>query len=264
MSPDDIAVSVVVVSMTLLVLVSALFIIMIGSANRRHRHRAEVAELHLHRDQELRRVEREAAGHTMSQMGRELHDNVGQLITVAKVGLLEHLDPSEPHHPRIHTALEALERAHEAVRRLGRSLNQDNWQRRELVEALEEEAVRLERLGKARVLLVIETYPADPPADVKTILFRAFQEVISNTLRHSGARTITITVDDQEGLSLRISDDGRGFDPATAVQGSGLHNIRHRCGLIHYTATLVAAPGEGCTWSFNPHPAHAPQSSPGG
>jgi signal transduction histidine kinase len=197
-------------------------------------------------------------------MGRELHDNVGQLLTVAQLGLRDHLDTATQQHMRVHTAMEALDLGLEEVRRLGRSLNQDNWQRRALVEALEQEAVRLERLDKCRVLLVINALPADPPADVKTILFRAFQEVISNTLRHSGARTITITVDDQEGLALRISDDGRGFDPATVVQGSGLHNIRHRCGLIRYTATLVSAPGEGCTWTFNPHPAHAPQSSPGG
>jgi signal transduction histidine kinase len=160
--------------------------------------------------------------------------------------------------------MEALDLGMDEVRRLGRSLNQDHWQRRELIEALELEAVRLERLGKARVLLEINARPADPPADVKTILFRAFQEVISNALRHSGARSITITVDDQAGLALRISDNGRGCDPATVVQGSGLDNIRHRCRLINYTATMVSAPGEGCAWHFNPDPAHAAQSSPGG
>jgi signal transduction histidine kinase len=264
MNSIDIAVMVVVVSMTLLVLASALFIIMIGSANRRHRHRAELAELHLHRDQELRQVEREAMGHTMSEIGRELHDNVGQLLTVAQLGLRSNLDAATQQHMHIHTAMEALDLGMDEVRRLGRSLNQDHWQRRELIEALELEAVRLERLGKARVLLEINARPADPPADVKTILFRAFQEVISNALRHSGARSITITVDDQAGLALRISDNGRGCDPATVVQGSGLDNIRHRCRLINYTATMVSAPGEGCAWHFNPDPAHAAQSSPGG
>ena len=263
-SAAQIAITIVIATLVLLLLVGVVVLLLTTSANRRHRHRAELAELHLRRDQELRQVEREAAGHTMSEMGRELHDNVGQLLTVAKVGLLDNLDPAVQQHPRVHTALEALELAQDAVRRLGRSLNQDHWQRRELIEALELEAVRLERLGKARVLLEINAHPADPPADVKTILFRAFQEVISNALRHSGARSITITVDDRAGLALRISDDGRGCDPATVVQGSGLDNIRHRCRLINYTATLVSAPGEGCAWHFNPDPAHAPHHSPGG
>ena len=252
MNSNDIAIMVVLVSLTLLVLVAVLFVLLIGTSNRRHRHRAELAEFHLHRDQELRRVEREATGHTLTEIGRELHDSVGQLLTVAQVGLLDHLDPSTLAHPRINTALAALDEGLEEVRRLGRSLNQDNWQSRDLLEAVEMEATRLERLGKARVPLTIVKRPNDPTSDVKTILFRAFQEVITNALRHSRARTISITVDDQDGFSLRIQDDGRGFDPDALGNGSGLNNIRHRCSLVNYTAHLNTSPGQGCTWHFKP------------
>ncbi len=257
MTSNDIAIMVVLVSLTLLVLVAALFVLVIGTANRRHRHRAELAELHLHRDQELRRVEREATGHTLTEIGRELHDSVGQLLTVAQVGFLDHLDPSTLEHPRIRTALSALDEGLEEVRRLGRSLNQDNWQSRDLLEAVEMEATRLERLGKARVPITILRRPLDPSSDVKTILFRAFQEVIANALRHSRARTISITVDDHAGFSLLIKDDGRGFDPDAVGEGSGLNNIRHRCSLVHYTAHLETSPGKGCNWHFKPE-AHDP------
>ncbi|MBL8011997.1 MAG: hypothetical protein JNJ64_15430 [Flavobacteriales bacterium] len=263
MSDADLYITVIVVSLSLLALTAILFLVMVAGANRRHRHRAELAELHLRRDAELRRAEREATEHTLTEVGRELHDNVGQLLTVAQVGLLDHLEEGAKGHPRVATALEALDQGMEEVRRLGRSLNRDHWQQLGLARALELEATRLERLGKARVLAHLDTMSPDPPPDVKTILFRAFQEVVANALRHSGARTITITLRGAPP-TLQLQDDGRGFDPAAPRGGSGLTNIRTRCGLIGYTATLSTAPGKGCTWTFTPTSAHAPSGSPGG
>lgn len=263
MSNTDLYITVIVVSLSLLALTAILFLVMIAGSNRRHRHRAQLAELHLERDAELRRAEREATQHTLTEVGRELHDNVGQLLTVAQVGLLDHLEEGAKGHPRVATALQALDQGMEEVRRLGRSLNRDHWHHLSLAQALDVEATRLERLGKARVLADLDKDAPDPPADVKTILFRAFQEVMSNALRHSGARTLTISLRGTPP-TLQVQDDGRGFDPAAPRQGSGLTNIRTRCGLIGYTATLSTAPGQGCTWTFTPTTAHAASGSPGG
>lgn len=263
MSDTDLYITVIVVSLSLLALTAILFLVMIAGSNRRHRHRAQLAELHLQRDAELRRAEREATEHTLTEVGRELHDNVGQLLTVAQVGLLDHLEEGAKDHPRVATALQALDQGLEEVRRLGRSLNRDHWHHLGLAQALDVEATRLERLGKARVLADLDKDAPDPPADVKTILFRAFQEVVSNALRHSGARTLTITLRGSPP-TLQVQDDGRGFDPAAPPKGSGLTNIRTRCGLIGYTATLSTAPGQGCTWTFTPTTAHAASGSPGG
>ena len=138
MEPDQQPTFAVLITTVLLLVMFALMgVLMVVNTSRRHRHRAELAELHLRRDQELRQAEREATGHTLSEMGRELHDNVGQLLTVAKVGLLDNLDPGMQQHPRINASLEALDQGLQEVRRLGRSLNQDHWQQRELIEALE-------------------------------------------------------------------------------------------------------------------------------
>lgn len=111
MKNEDVVVLVVLVSLTLLVLAAALFVVVIGAANRRHRHRAELAELHLQRDRELRQAEREATGQALSEVGRELHDNVGQLLTVTQLGLRDHVDPKVLEHPRVAVALEALDQS---------------------------------------------------------------------------------------------------------------------------------------------------------
>lgn len=244
-------ITVLVISLSLLTLMAMLLAVMIAAANRRHRHRAEMAELQLRRDTELRAAEREATQHTLTEVGRELHDNIGQLLIVTQVGLLDHLSADAVNHPRVDAALHALEEAMEEVRRLGRSLNQDNWQRRRLSEALEQEGARLERLGRARVVMEVEHAGTDPSPEVKTILFRAVQEVVANALRHSGARTITLR-STGDPPTLVVADDGRGFDPTAPRSGSGLDNIMHRCALVGYAAVLDTAPGRGCTWTFNP------------
>jgi two-component system NarL family sensor kinase len=252
----DIAVAVIVATGLLLLLIGFVGLLLVVNANRRHRHRAELAELHLERDRALREAEREAIQHTLTEVGRELHDNVGQLLTVAQVGLHDHLDEVAKSHPRVDTALEALDEGVEEVRRLGRSLDQDRWGQRGLLDALEAEAVRLERLGKARVLFNIAERPADPDPDVKTMLFRSFQEVVSNALRHSGASTLTITVHGHPAFGLCVKDDGCGFqqqaDGNGNGNGNGLANIQRRCALVGYGARLESTPGQGTTWTFIP------------
>lgn len=249
----DIAVAVIVATGLLLLLIGFVGLLLVVNANRRHSHRAELAELHLQRDRALRDAEREAIQHTLTEVGRELHDNVGQLLTVAQMGFHDHLEEAAKAHPRVDTALEALDQGVEEVRRLGRSLDQDRWGQRGLLDALRTEATRLERLGKARVLLQLEECPEDPDADVKTMLFRAFQEVVSNALRHSGAKTLTITVQGCPAFRLRVQDDGRGFDPDGAVRGNGLDNIQRRCALVGYEARLESKPGQGTSWTFTPY-----------
>jgi signal transduction histidine kinase len=254
----DIALTVVVATVMAVLLVGFAGLLLVLNANRRHRHRAELAELRAERDRELRRVEREATSHTLTEVGRELHDNIGQLLTVAEVGLQDHLDPAVLAHPRVRASLEALERSVVEVRRLGRSLNRDDWARRELIVALEREAERLDRLGRAQVIMHVEGSPGDPSPDVKTILFRAFQETVANSLRHSRARTLFIGVSDAPGFQLVVSDDGNGFDPRAVASGSGLGNIRERCRLVGYSATLETTPGQGCSWTFKPLSNDAP------
>ncbi|MBX2980479.1 MAG: hypothetical protein KF905_14420 [Flavobacteriales bacterium] len=256
---ERLAFAAVLVTLLLLLLFGVMAALLIVNANRRHRHRAQLAELHLQRDRELRKAEREATQHTLTEVGRELHDNVGQLLTVAQVGLYDHLNEGLREHPRVRTSLEALDEGLEEVRRLGRSLDQDRWQELSLRTALETEAHRLQRLGKARVQLRMNGNGSDPDRDVKTMLFRSFQEVVSNALRHSGARTISITLEAApaediavKGPTLRVSDDGRGFDTTLPARGNGLANIRKRCALVGYSAQLMSAPGQGTTWTFEP------------
>jgi hypothetical protein len=188
-------------------------------------------------------------------MARELHDNVGQLLTVAQLGV-DHVLADGATDTRLVAARDTLEHGIGELRRLGRDLNTDLWQQRSLVDAISAEADRIERVARVRVHVEVQGTPPVLPPDHTTILFRVLQEAVNNTLKHSRADTLTITLAAGPPWSLTLSDNGRGFDATTTAGHGGLVNIRRRCALIGLQASCTTAPGQGCTWTITHTPAH--------
>lgn len=236
---------------TVLVLSMIFFVVMllVVNANRRHKHQAQLADLELKRHQEVMQAEREATRQTLREVGRELHDNVGQLLTVVQLGLNTVLDGDGPD-PRLNTTRDVLEQGIDEVRRLGRTLNTDLWAERSLAEAIQAEAVRLERVSHVKAHVLLNGDVPELPPDSKTILFRVFQEIIANALRHGGADMIEIELRGGEHFQLSVADNGRGFDPGSIKQESGMLNIRRRCALIGFEAACTSSIGNGCHWKI--------------
>ena len=250
-SKAHIALTVIIVTLILLVLLAVVVLLLLKQTNRRIQHRAALVEAERLRNAEVQRAEREATQHTLREVGRELHDNVAQLLTVAQLGLGNALEEPAPD-GRLLAARDALDQGIEEVRRLGHDLTSDRWQQRSLRDAIGTAAERIERVGRVRALVVQDGEAPEPDADTRIILFRVFQEVVNNALKHSGADTLTITLHGAQVLALTIADNGRGFDPAHAASAGGLIGIRKRCALVGYTAHCTSTPGQGCTWTLEP------------
>jgi signal transduction histidine kinase len=115
------------------------------------------------------------------------------------------------------------------------------------------ETLSLEGLPTGVYTLVVQQgEPPEPDADTRIILFRVFQEVVNNALKHSGADTFTITLHGTGSPALNIADNRRGFDPENTANVGGLRSIRARCALVGYTAHCTSTPGQGCTWAIEP------------
>ncbi|MBD0740606.1 two-component sensor histidine kinase [Streptomyces sp. CBMA29] len=100
----------------------------------------------------------------------------------------------------------------------------------------------------------VEGAPVPLPDRTRSALLRIAQGALANTAEHAGATHATLTLtylDDQ--VLLDVSDDGRGFDPATVaatgVRGHGLPAIRARVGQLGGTLSIESAPGEGTVLS---------------
>ncbi|MBK8228396.1 MAG: hypothetical protein IPK70_14635 [Flavobacteriales bacterium] len=241
--------AIIVITLVLLLMAGAMAGLMVVNSNRRVKHRLELEAEHRRLQQEVARAEREATQETMHQIGRELHDNVGQLLTVSLIGLRAAAGDSRGK-GKLGAAVEALELGIEEVRRLAHSLSRELWLNRTLAEALAFEAARIERVVRIRAQVQLEGEPRTIDADTSTILYRIFQEVVNNALKHSRADALSITFRYGPPITLIVSDNGQGFDPDVTAGNGGLHTLRHRCELIGFSAHCFSAPDRGCTWTF--------------
>lgn len=100
-------------------------------------------------------------------------------------------------------------------------------------------------------LAVSGSCPEDLPEKVKTQLTRVVQEALTNVRKHSEARTVTVSLDCEDGwIEVEVADDGRGFDASEAPSGYGVPGMRERLREIGGELSVESGPGEGARLSF--------------
>jgi signal transduction histidine kinase len=83
-------------------------------------------------------------------------------------------------------------------------------------------------------------------ADARRHVLLIFKEGVNNVARHSGCRKAAVDIQLRDRvLTVRLSDDGRGFDPSAAPAGHGLGSMRERARALGGTLEIVSAPGAG-------------------
>jgi signal transduction histidine kinase len=175
-----------------------------------------------------------ASEREQARIGRDLHDDVCQyLVAIAYTAELLRQDLERESSSKVGTAGEIANLLKDAVvrtRDLARGLSPVDSDQDGLASALEGLAARVSKLmGVSCSLLYPETISV--PNNSRAIhLFRIAQEAVSNAVKHGNARSIIIALEESETeLSLRISDDGKGFDlEAPAKRGMGLSTMRYR------------------------------------
>jgi signal transduction histidine kinase len=210
------------------------------------------AESHLERvrqnyTQEILKARLEIQENTFNNIGQEIHDNIGQVLTLAKLNLsmLNWDNPSELKE-KTKDAKDQVSRAILDLRDLSHILNGDMVQSMGFSRAV---ATELGMIRKAGVMEIVytqrgEAIETDPQKEL--ILFRIFQEAVHNILRHSVATRITVELMYEEKfLNLAVSDNGQGFDPACNRMGNGITNMSSRAALLGATLLLESKPGEG-------------------
>jgi signal transduction histidine kinase len=201
-----------------------------------------------------RRLSAELLGAVEAERGRlarELHDDSGQSLA----GLIVNLELTERQLDVSRTeALARLARCRELaaltlgqIRRLSHDLHPPEWGSESFTEAVE---WLVENLG-LRQRLEVETdiaVPVDLEPAVRTVLYRALQEALTNILKHAQAGRIGIQARLEGGAAvLEVADDGVGFEPAALRpgRGIGLRNIRHRAESLGGSCAMRSAPGQG-------------------
>lgn len=200
--------------------------------------------------------EKTAVHSERARLAREIHDTLAQQLTAVVVQLeaAEGLVAKDAGRAR-----RALAAAREMARSALQEARRSVWDLRPapltatgLVAALDAETAHWsERSGVAaafRAEGIRQPLPLGPEAEVA--LLRILQEALTNAGRHSAAATITVRLRRERGrVTLSISDDGRGFDPAApgSMDCFGLIGMAERARLVGGALRVESAPGAGTT-----------------
>lgn len=173
----------------------------------------------------------------------ELHDNIGQLLTLAKIQLQSVAEKPE----NIVEINDNLTNILNEVRSLSKVINPDFITNINLADAIQLEINRFNRLNyiKSELNIVGEAFIIDPKAEI--VIFRILQEFFSNTIKHSRASELKVDLHfDDDKISIKAFDNGKGFDTKQIAQnGIGVSNMRKRGLLINAEINLESEINKG-------------------
>jgi signal transduction histidine kinase len=226
-----------VVTGTLLFLMFSVFTIayIIIYRKKNEMHKLEVKNITLTFQQTLLQSQLEMQEQTFNTISREIHDNVGQVLSLAKVQL-NIIDQSESFDKALVTdAKESVSKAMTDLRDIAKSLNSERIQLSSLPEITGHELQRINRSGIMLTSINVEGQEQNMQEQKKLIIFRIIQEALHNILKHSHAKNIDVKFCyETDKLKIDITDNGIGFDKEliTKKDGLGLQNIVNRAALI--------------------------------
>ncbi len=173
---------------------------------------------------------------TMQDIGREIHDNIGQKLTLASLHIQQLTYENKV--PQINTNMESISttinKSLAELRELSKSLTNDMIDINSISKLLEEECIKINNLKICAAHFKFETDKRMLSYQVKSVLLRISQEFIQNSIKHSDCKNISISLLINNNLIvLNLEDDGKGFDIHKNLgTGIGLNNMKKRTEII--------------------------------
>jgi signal transduction histidine kinase len=199
--------------------------------------------------QELLSTQLEMQTQTMQHIGREIHDNVGQKLTLASLYTQQlAYENKAPHvNDKIESIGNIINESLAELRQLSKSLTDDTINDNTINELLELECDNVNNLKKCTVLFSSNKKDIILSYQTKSILVRIVQEFLQNSLKHALCKNILISANENNHLlQLHLQDDGKGFDTnAVSHKGIGLSNIKKRAEIIGGKFSLESELGKG-------------------
>jgi len=250
----------IVIAGTFILLVLAFFIIYLILYYRRKKkmHELEKKTLQYQYQQTLLQTQLEIQEQTLKNISQEIHDNIGQALSLAKLNLNTMPEMNdEALRQKIVNSKQLVSKAITDLRDLSRSLDTDYVQEMGLQRAIEYELEMIKKTGTVDTALVVEGTLFRLEKQKELILFRIVQETFNNILKHSGAKNLNVSINYEPFLfTLLIKDDGKGvnlqpLNEANNNFGLGIRNMHSRAKLIGADFNMNSTLGEGTEVKIN-------------
>lgn len=251
--PIDIDIYILVLSVTIIFLLLSYFLMYFAFTYRKKQARnlLEKAEIKMRHESELLKTQIEVQEQTMQTIASNLHDNIGQLLSLTNLTLASiNIDDREKASKKIDNSTELVNKSIKELRELAKLLQGEKLLEKGIGYALAQEVDWLKKPEIYQITFtnqLKENLEASPEKDL--IILRLFQEIINNIIKHAQATEIIISLTQkQNNLLIAIQENGVGFnyqDVSKNSSGLGLHTIEKRVKLIDGTFQVDSVIGKG-------------------
>ena len=202
---------------------------------------------------ELLQTKIEIQEQTLSNISRELHDNLGQTASLIKLQLnLLNTDEFDQNQEKIDQLKELSTDLMDEIRSISLGLKSENLERFGLIDMIQKDVQRYQKIGLLNIKVEVFENQIHLDTEKEIFLYRISQEIFNNILKHASAKEVSLTIKQNDSeLEMIFKDDGIGFDPNLNKQGNGLENIKERCDLIHAKLKITSNLNVGTTVEIN-------------
>lgn len=185
------------------------------------------------------------------RIAADLHDGVGQMMSVAKMNLSAFEQDlnfaSDQQKISYEKVISLVDESCKEIRSISHQMMPNALLKSGLSSAIKE---FIDKIDSSIIKINLHTEGLQERLDsnVETVCYRVIQECVNNVIKHSGADTLDISlIKDADGISATIEDNGKGFNTGdlTKFEGIGLKNIRSRISYLKGTVDFDSMPGKG-------------------
>jgi signal transduction histidine kinase len=189
---------------------------------------------------------------SLQYLSEEIHDNIGQVLSVAKLHLyrIGTMANDDAIKDNVKNSQELVTKAIGDLRSLSHTMNGRYILKAGLTESIAKELKYIDSSKNINCNFNIEGTTNHIPEDKELLIFRIIQESISNALKHGNAENLYVTLAYGDSwLKVVVADDGEGFDPEDNDYkcGLGLNNMHVRAGLLKGKLDIQSEPNKGTT-----------------
>lgn len=248
---------IILASIFLLIVAAGIIFLVFVYQRRQLLHLKEKEQLKVDFEKQILESKLEIQEQTLKNISQEIHDNIGQVLSLAKltINTMYSCKPEVIKEKIDHTK-ELVIKAIKDLRHLSQSLHPDFITDMGLDRSVEYELELLKNASSYHIDLFREGESYRLENRQELIIFRIFQEVIQNIIKHAGGTTIVVYLYYyRDNFLLKVSDNGQGFDVVHNTgneqenlrRGIGLRNIDNRAKLISAEFSIDSEPGKGTT-----------------
>jgi two-component system, NarL family, sensor kinase len=197
---------------------------------RRRKHQQQLVTMEQAYQSELLRTQIEVQEQTLQHISQELHDNIGQVLSLVKINLGNlNIRDEVPAQQKIDTTKTLVSKALNDLRSLSKTLDVNFVLRSRLSEALSFELDYIRQACNCKTVLDVQGEERILSPQQQVVVFRIAQEVLNNAVKYAEPGAIRVELDfaDQK-FRMKITDDGLGFDPEALEAGNIWDNAQPR------------------------------------